>query len=148
MRAPWSDYFMALAELVASRATCPRRHVGAVLVLDNRVIGTGYNGSPPGQPHCDEVGCLMDGQHCVRTVHAELNALLHASRPPAGATLYLTDRPCLRCTNVLIAAKIEAVRYRDEYPASRDDVNHALATAGIPIHRHAPSGAGRRAREA
>lgn len=124
---------MELAAAVASRATCPRRHVGAVVVADKRVIATGYNGSPPGQDHCDEVGCLMDGDHCVRTVHAELNALLHAHQDTKGAAMYLTDRPCLRCTNAIVAAELAYVYYRNEYDAHRDEVSRVLATAGIPI---------------
>src|SRR3989338_3165486 len=88
-RPDFDEYFMRIAVEVSSRATCLRRHVGAVLVKDKRIISTGYNGSTSGAPHCTEIGCLIvkrddeDGstkEHCIRTVHAEENAILHAAR--------------------------------------------------------------------
>src|SRR5262249_5404100 len=72
-RASWDEYFMNIAREVATRSTCDRKHVGAVLVRDKSILATGYNGSIRGLPHCDEVGCLMEDGHCVRTVHAEAN---------------------------------------------------------------------------
>ncbi|WP_430626492.1 deoxycytidylate deaminase [Sulfobacillus thermotolerans] len=79
-RVSWTEYFGTLSEFVATRSTCPRRAVGAVLVRDHRVIATGYNGAPSGEPHCLDVGCLIENNHCVRTIHAELNALLQCAR--------------------------------------------------------------------
>ena len=117
-RPSWDQYFLHMAELAASRSTCPRRQVGAVLVRDHRVIATGYNGSLRGQPHCADAGCLMVGGHCKRTVHAELNALLqcalHGVRS-AGASLYTTSFPCLDCAKAVVQAGIAAVYYRDPY---------------------------------
>lgn len=122
-RPSWDTYFVEMARLTASRATCPRRRVGAVLVRDHRVLATGYNGSVRGAPHCDDVGCLIvrqDGREgCIRTVHAELNAILHCALngvSSAGATLYCTDFPCMWCAKALIQAGIERIVYLSEYP--------------------------------
>ncbi len=118
-RPGWDDYFLRMAQLVATRATCPRRHVGAVLVRDRRVIATGYNGSVRGDVHCEDVGCLMEDGHCVRCVHAELNALLQcaaSSQSSAGATLYCTDFPCVHCAKALVQAEVVRVVYLAEYP--------------------------------
>src|SRR5712692_10370156 len=76
MRAGWNEYFMGIAHQAATRSTCPRKHVGAVIVRDRTVLSTGYNGSIRGLPHCEEVGCVMEDGHCVTTVHAEANAIL------------------------------------------------------------------------
>ena len=81
MRRPeWDEYFLKLAMLASERATCPRMHCGCVLVKNKDVIATGYNGSIPGDDHCDQVGCLIVENHCVRTVHAEMNALIQAAK--------------------------------------------------------------------
>lgn len=115
---------MRLAALAATRSTCPRRQVGAVLVRDARVIATGYNGSLRGQPHCLDVGCLMVGGHCKRTVHAEVNALLQCARygvSSDGATLYTTCFPCWDCAQGLVQAGVGRVVFRDVY-------------AGLPGH--------------
>lgn len=112
MRRPgWSDYFMQFAVVAASRATCPRAHVGAVIVVDNRIIATGYNGSAPGEEHCDShvwidklhdavpkgvVGCLMEDGHCQRTLHAEVNAIAQCARSGVsceGGHLYIYFEP-------------------------------------------------------
>src|SRR3989338_7278239 len=93
-RPSWDDYFMSLARIIASRGTCNRLYTGAVLVKDKRIISTGYNGSPPGLPHCDEVGHLLEDGHCVRTIHGEHNAILQAASVPGttteDSTLYAT----------------------------------------------------------
>ena len=78
-RPSWDEYFMRIARDVATRSTCLRRHVGAVIVRERRILSTGYNGSPPGQPHCYEVGCLMEDGRCIRTLHAEQNAIIQAA---------------------------------------------------------------------
>ena len=94
-RTSWDDYFLAMAELVSSRSTCPRAQVGAVIVnADNRVLVTGYNGAPSGYPHCTDVGCLMVEGHCKRAVHGEISAIAQAASygiSIKGATLYLYD---------------------------------------------------------
>ena len=111
-RPPWDEYFMRIAFEVATRATCLRRHVGAVIVRDKRILSTGYNGSPPGQPHCTEVGCLLEDGRCIRTLHAEQNALMQAALHGVsthGATLYATCRPCHVCARMIVAAGIVRV---------------------------------------
>ena len=79
MRPDWDSYFMKIANAVSERSTCDRAQVGCVLVLEKRILTTGFNGSPTGQPHCDEVGHLMVEGHCVRTIHAETNAIIQAA---------------------------------------------------------------------
>ncbi len=99
-RASWDEYFMNIARVVATRATCDRKHVGAVLVRDKTILSTGYNGSIRGLPHCSEVGHMMEDGHCVATVHAEANAIIQAAKNGvaiAGATIYTTASPCWPC---------------------------------------------------
>lgn len=111
-----SDIFMEVAEAVAKRSTCPRRHVGAVLARNNRIIATGYNGSIPGALHCSEIGCLMVDNHCRRTVHAELNVILQCASEgisARGAQLFVTTAPCGECTKLFTAVGIEGVFYLD-----------------------------------
>lgn len=118
-RPTWDEYFMELARSVAKRSTCNRRHVGAILVRDKRILTTGYNGSPPGQPHCIDVGCLMLDGHCVRTMHAEQNAIVQAAIhgiDVRGATCYVTSAPCVHCSKILIAADVKRIVYADSYP--------------------------------
>ncbi|RJR31652.1 dCMP deaminase [Candidatus Parcubacteria bacterium] len=109
-RPTWDDYFMALAKIVATRSTCDRLHAGAVLVKDKRIIATGYNGSPKGLKHCDDVGHLLEDGHCVRTIHAEHNVLLQAaiqgSTSTAGSTLYSLYNPCIHCAKYVVACGI------------------------------------------
>lgn len=117
MRPSWDDYFMRYAYLAATRATCPRRHVGAVIVdPSHRTVATGYNGAPPGVPSCDEIGCQMIENHCVRTLHAESNALDYAgTRLAQNCTLYVTITPCWDCAKRIINAKIMRVVYDEHY---------------------------------
>jgi dCMP deaminase len=117
-RQPWADYFIQLAELVGSRATCDRLKVGAVFTRDNRVLCTGYNGALPGRPHCTDHGCLVVDNHCVATVHAETNALAQAAQH--GVTLhdswlYVTHLPCLACYKIVLAAGCSRVYYKQWY---------------------------------
>lgn len=125
-RSSWDEYFMKIAETAASRATCNRKHVGAVLVRDRRVIATGYNGSIPGTEHCWDDNHLMvfdaerGGESCVRTVHAESNAIAQAARfgiGTEGATIYTTASPCWNCFKLIAAAGVKrivfGVMYRD-----------------------------------
>ena len=111
-RPDWDEYFLKLAMLASERATCPRMHCGCVFVKNKNVISRGYNGSIPGDVHCDEVGCLIVDNHCVRTVHAEMNALVQAAKrghPVDGATAYVTNMPCTTCAKALITAGIKRV---------------------------------------
>lgn len=121
MRKPWDAYFMDIATAVATRATCDRKHVGAIIVLNNRILSTGYNGSIPGAPHCDDVGHMMEDGHCVRTVHAEANAINQAARYGVavdGATIYTTASPCWPCFQKIVSAGLRKIvfgeLYRDE----------------------------------
>ena len=103
-RTSWDEYFMGIARQVASRATCDRKHVGAVLVRDKTILSTGYNGSIRGLPHCDEAGHMMENGHCVATVHAEANAIIQAAKNGVcidGATLYTTASPCWPCFKLI-----------------------------------------------
>ena len=117
-RPTWDEYFMKLAMLASERATCPRMHCGCVLVKDKEVITTGYNGSIPGDAHCEDVGCLVVDNHCVRTNHAEMNALVQAARKGHavdGATAYVTNMPCTTCAKALIAGGIRRVVVFSDY---------------------------------
>lgn len=94
-RPDWDTYFLLIAKIIALRSTCTRAQVGALIVdNDNRIIATGYNGAPSGEPHCIDIGCLEQDGHCIRTVHAEENALMQASESCMdvdGYTLYYWD---------------------------------------------------------
>ena len=108
----WDEYFLKLAMLASERSTCPRMHCGCVLVKDRFVLATGYNGSIPGQPHCEDEGCLIVDGHCVRTNHAEINALVQAAIHGvniSGSTAYITNMSCTTCAKALIAAGIKRV---------------------------------------
>lgn len=115
------QYFLNIAQVVATRATCDRAHIGAVLVRDKYIISSGYNGAPHGLGHCDEIGHDMENGHCVRTTHAEQNAIIQAAvhgSSTEGATLYCTHSPCKICTKIILNAHIKRVvaaqLYRDE----------------------------------
>ena len=111
-RPDWDEYFLKLAMLASERATCPRMHCGCVLVKNKNVISTGYNGSIPGDEHCEDIGCLVVDNHCVRTVHAEMNALVQAAKrghSVDGATAYVTNMPCTTCAKAIITAGIKRV---------------------------------------
>lgn len=116
MRKDWDTYFMDIAYQVKERSTCPRLHVGALIVKDKRIKGTGYNGSPAGLPHCDEEGCFLIDGHCKRTIHAEINCLLETSpEERKGATLYVTHQPCPDCQKLIITSGIKKVVYGESY---------------------------------
>ncbi len=134
-RPSWDEYFMAIARIVATRASCDRLHAGAILVKDKRIIASGYNGAPPGLPSCDEIGHLLEDGHCVRTIHAEHNVLLQVARLQSssteGSTLYATYSPCIHCAKYLVAAGIKRVVFGQVYRNS--DVIEYLKTAGIDV---------------
>lgn len=126
-RADWNTYFMKIALQVASRATCDRKHVGAVIVKDKHILATGYNGSISGMPHCDEVGHMMENDHCVATIHAETNAVLQAARHGTaidGSDIYITASPCWNCFKLLANAGIKRIFYGEFY---RDHRIHDVA---------------------
>lgn len=117
-RIPWNQYFMLQAVLLSLRSTCERLSVGAILVRDKRVIAGGYNGAVSGDDHCIDVGCYVVDGHCLRTIHAEMNAVLQCSKfgiPIDGAEIYVTDFPCLQCTKSLLQAGIKKIYYMRNY---------------------------------
>ena len=126
-RPSWDEYFMDITKRVATRSTCLRRAVGAILVHDKRIIASGYNGGPTGLAHCLDIGCLREKlgipsgqQHeLCRGIHAEQNAIIQAARYGVsieGATLYCTTQPCTQCTKMLINAGITEIVYAEGYP--------------------------------
>lgn len=143
-RPDWTTYFLNIAEVVASRSTCLRRHVGAVIARGNHILSTGYNGAPRGVPHCTQEGCLRlrlavpsgERHELCRGSHAELNAVVQAAQtgtPTLGATLFTTHEPCSLCTKALINAGIVCVFYITPY---EDTVARELRSqAGLEIHR-------------
>ncbi len=128
-RASWDEYFMAIATQVATRATCDRKHVGAVIVRDRTILSTGYNGSIRGRAHCDEVGHMMEAGHCVRTIHAEANAIIQAAKNGVaieGADIYITASPCWQCFKMIANAGIERIIFGEFY---RDERIYEVASA-------------------
>lgn len=118
MRPSWDGYFMKMAAVAATRATCDRKHVGAIIVNHLDIIATGYNGSAPGMPHCDDVGHLIIDNHCARTIHAEVNAIVRAARngvQTKGCVMYVTAYPCWGCFKAIAAAGISKVLYHEAY---------------------------------
>jgi dCMP deaminase len=117
-RASWDEYFMDIARVVASRSTCDRKHVGAVIVRDRMILATGYNGSIRGLSHCDEEGHLMEDGHCVRTVHAEANAIVQAARNGVrldGGEIYVTASPCFGCFKMIANAGLRRIVFGEFY---------------------------------
>ena len=128
-RPEWDEYFMNLLDVIKTRSTCLRRHVAAVIVKDRQILATGYNGSPKGVAHCEEVGCLREKLHIpsgerhelCRGTHAEQNAIIQAAVHGVsieGSEIYITDSPCILCSKMLINAGIKRVTYRGDYPDS------------------------------
>ena len=141
-RPSWDGYFMEMTRVIARRSTCLRRHVGALLVRDKRILATGYNGAPSGLPHCEEVGCLRDRlgipsgerQELCRALHAEQNAIIQAALygvDTRGSHLYCTTQPCIICSKMLINAGVQRVVFQGEYP---DELaREMLQQAGIEL---------------
>ena len=120
MRKSWPNYFMDLAHIASTRSTCARRKVGAVIVNQSTraVISTGYNGSLPGAPHCEDAGCTIEDNHCITTIHAETNAINQAARngsPLNNAVIYCTSKPCWNCFKNIIQSGITAIYYDSDY---------------------------------
>ncbi|GMV13000.1 MAG: dCMP deaminase [Polyangiaceae bacterium] len=118
MRKSWDEYFMAIAREVATRSTCDRKHVGAVIVREKMILATGYNGSIRGLPHCDDEGHLMEDNHCVRTVHAEANAIVQAARNGVRvdeAGIYVTASPCFGCFKLVANSGIRRIVFGEFY---------------------------------
>ncbi|PWM49674.1 MAG: cytidine deaminase [Clostridiales bacterium] len=142
MRPDWDTYFMRITKLVATRSSCLRRSVGAVLVKDKRILATGYNGAPAGMAHCEEAGCLRDQLHIpsgerhelCRGLHAEQNAIIQAARQGTeikDSTLYCTTAPCSLCAKMLINAGVTRIVYEGSYPDER--AMAFFAEAGVKV---------------
>jgi dCMP deaminase len=121
-RADWDDYFMSIAQVVATRSTCQRKYVGAVLVRNRTILSTGYNGSIRGMPHCTDAGHMMENDHCVATIHAEANAIIQAAKNGVnidGGTIYVTASPCWNCFKQIANAGIRRIVYGEFYRDER-----------------------------
>lgn len=138
-RPSWDEYFLEIAKVVAKRSTCDRAHVGAVIAKNKVILSTGYNGAPRGMPHCDDVGHEIVEGHCIRTAHAEANAIAQAAKngtPIEGASIYLTISPCYDCFKMMVNSGIKEVVYGNFY-MSRYGASRAVLTlsknAGVKI---------------
>jgi len=135
-RASWEQYFMNIATEVATRSTCDRKHVGAVIVREKTILSTGYNGSIKGLPHCDEVGHEMVDGHCVRTTHAEANAIVQAAKNGVGingAEIFVTASPCYNCFKLIANSGIKTI-YFDEFYRDERIINHAKESGIELVH--------------
>ena len=135
-------YFSKIAALVASRSTCIKQHVGAIIVKDKHILSTGYNGAPKGVSHCNEQTCLrmkmgsLEQAHLCRGVHAEQNAIIQAAlhgTSTQGATLYTTHFPCMSCTKILINAGIREIVYQAPYDMENETKMSLLYEAGVKL---------------
>ncbi|MFH0819143.1 MAG: cytidine/deoxycytidylate deaminase family protein [Patescibacteria group bacterium] len=141
IRPSWDDYFMSIARIVSTRATCDRLHAGAVLVKNKRIVSTGYNGSPPNLAHCNDTGHLLEEGHCVRTIHAEHNALLQAAviggTSTKDTTLYSLYSPCIHCAKYIVAAGVTRVVVGQIY--RNEQVKEYLESAGLQYDVYQPN---------
>ena len=136
VRPSWDEYFLKLAMLASERATCPRMHCGCVLVKDKNVVATGYNGSIPGDEHCEDVGCMVVENHCIRTNHAEMNAITQAAKhgkSVEGAIAYVTNMPCTTCAKALITTGIKRVVIFSDFHDTQ--ATKFFAVAGVKIDK-------------
>ena len=134
IRVSWEKYFMNIAQEVSTRSTCDRKHVGAVIVRKKTILSTGYNGSIKGLSHCSDVGCEMIDGHCVRTTHAEANAIVQAAKNGAridNAEIFVTASPCYNCFKLIANAGIKRIYYNEFYRDERI-IEHAK-NAGIEL---------------
>ena len=142
-RVDWHSYFMNIARQVATRSTCPRKHVGAVIVRDRTILSTGYNGSIRGMPHCTDAGHMMENDHCVATIHAEANAIIQAAKNGVmidGASIYVTASPCWNCFKQIANAGIRRVVYGEFYRDERIfSVAERLAVDLLHVPSHVPA---------
>lgn len=127
----WNNYFINLTETISTRATCHRKHVGAIIVKNNRILATGYNGSISGSIHCNDDNHLMERGHCVRTIHAEMNAIIQCARYGIacdGATIYINTFPCWNCFKTIVNAGIKNIYYKDDYNSefAKHVINHSI----------------------
>jgi dCMP deaminase len=136
-RPSWDEYFMGIALLVAKRSTCDRAHVGAVLIREKQILSTGYNGSPAKAPHCDDIGHQMESGHCVRTIHAEMNAIVQAAKNGVNISrsdLYVTHFPCYICFKQLANSGVRSITFLDAYRMDQKVVELAEHTGILLRH--------------
>lgn len=136
-RIPWNQYFMSQSMLLSMRSTCTRLSVGATIVRDKRVISGGYNGSVSGDVHCSDEGCYVVDGHCMRTIHAETNAIIQCAKFGAsteGAEIYVTHFPCLQCTKAIIQAGIQTLYYLHDYH-NHPYAEQLLEHAGVAVEQ-------------
>jgi len=134
-RLPLDQWFMKLARDYSERGTCSRARVGAIVAQNNLLVSAGYNGSPPGIQHCEDTICLLENGHCIRTLHAEDNALWFAGpERTKGATLYTTHFPCWECCKLIVRAGIRVVVYDEDYQVDGEALR-MLRFAGIDVRR-------------
>jgi dCMP deaminase len=150
MRASWDAYFMRIATVVATRATCDRKHVGALLVRDRTILSTGYNGSIRGMPHCDDAGHMLENGHCVATIHAEANSILQAAKNGVrieGADIYTTASPCWPCFKLIANSGLGRIVYGEFYRDERTfEVAKKLGIEMVQVTLDAPLIAGEASR--
>ncbi len=142
-RLGWHEYFMNVAHLISRRATCTRGHIGAVIVRENSILSTGYNGAPSGLPHCNDTNCRIyksthpDGtteENCVNTIHAEINAIAQAAKHGVSikdSDIYITASPCIHCLKVLINVGIKTIYYDKPYKIQH--IDELLTLSGIRL---------------
>jgi len=147
-RPKWNQYFMEIAQVIAKRSTCLRRQVGAVIVRDNRILATGYNGAPAKLKHCLEIGCTREKMQVpsgerhelCRAIHAEQNAIIQAAVHGVsieGATMFITAQPCILCAKMIVNARIKKIVFAGDYPDQM--AREILAEAEVEIVRVANS---------
>jgi len=133
-RVSWETYFMNIAKEVSTRSTCDRKHVGAVIVRDKTLLSTGYNGSIKGLPHCNDAGCEMVDGHCIRTSHAEANAIVQAAKNGIkidGSEIYVTASPCYNCFKLIANSGIKVIFYNELYRDER--IKNRAKEVGIEL---------------
>lgn len=136
-RIAWDQYFLAQSYLLSLRSTCTRLTVGATIVRDKRIIAGGYNGSIAGGVHCIDHGCYVIDNHCVRTIHAEMNAIIQCAKfgvPTEGSEIYVTHFPCLQCTKGIIQAGIKKIYYAEDYK-NHPYALELLEQAGVKVEK-------------
>ncbi len=143
-RPNWDEYFVGVMDKIAERGTCDRGKIGALVTVNKRIVSTGYAGSPPGQPHCDEVGHLMhdvideenhQSKHCIRTIHAEQNVICQAAKHGSsldGGTIYCKMTPCFVCAKMIVGVGIKRVVAQKRYHAEKRTVD-LFKSAGVQL---------------
>lgn len=136
-RLNWNDYFMSIAEITSLRSTCSKLNVGAAITCKGRLVATGYNGSSTNEKHCIDEGCYEVNGHCLRTIHAEMNAIVNCAKQGVkleGSKLYVTHYPCIRCMPLIIQAGIKEIYYLYDYH-NNDYAQYLADLANVKIHK-------------